>query len=155
MASLSVYTIKPKSWKMMTVHIENFLDLHLSLSWRVSAVIFGLVSSWSQLKSQARAYFEESRWRDEKYVPTLEEHLGVSKMSTTYPLLASAILVGMGEVATKEAFEWAASFPKIVDASSAIGRIMNDITSYEVINPHDFPHSPVVYGLVMWWASES
>ncbi|XP_064941435.1 (S)-beta-bisabolene synthase-like [Musa acuminata AAA Group] len=83
------------------------------------------------LKSQARAYFEESRWRDEKYVPTLEEHLGVSKMSTTYPLLASAILVGMGEVATKEAFEWAASFPKIVDASSAIGRIMNDITSYE------------------------
>ncbi|CAL9124129.1 unnamed protein product [Musa acuminata var. zebrina] len=102
------------------------------------------------LKSQARAYFEESRWRDEKYVPTLEEHLEVSKMSSVYPLFASAILVGMGEVATEEAFEWAASFPKIVDASAAIGRIMNDITSYEVINPHDFSHSPLLYGLVMW-----
>ncbi|URE22748.1 hypothetical protein MUK42_16005 [Musa troglodytarum] len=83
------------------------------------------------LKSQAGAYFEESRWRDEKYVPTLEEHLGVSTMSSAYPLLASAILVGMGEVATKEAFEWAASFPKIVEASALICRIMNDITSYE------------------------
>ncbi|CAL9772093.1 unnamed protein product [Musa acuminata subsp. burmannicoides] len=83
------------------------------------------------LKSQARAYFEESRWRDEKYVPTLEEHLGVSKMSSACPLFSSAILVGMGEVATKEAFEWVASFPKIVEALAAIGRIMNDITSYE------------------------
>ncbi|XP_064986606.1 (S)-beta-bisabolene synthase-like isoform X1 [Musa acuminata AAA Group] len=83
------------------------------------------------LKSQARAYFVESRWRDEKYVPTLEEHLGVSKMSSACPLLASASLVGMGEVATKEAFEWVASFPKIVEALAAIGRIMNDITSYE------------------------
>lgn len=72
------------------------------------------------------------------------------QMSSACPLLASAILVGMGEVATKEAFEWVASFPKIVEALAAIGRIMNDITSYEVINPHDFPHSPLLYGLVMW-----
>ncbi|URE22752.1 hypothetical protein MUK42_16005 [Musa troglodytarum] len=83
------------------------------------------------LKSQAGAYFEESRWRDETYAPTLEEHLGVSTMSSACPLFASAILVGMGEVATKEAFEWAASFPKIVEASAVIARIMNDITSYE------------------------
>ncbi|URD94566.1 hypothetical protein MUK42_05268 [Musa troglodytarum] len=82
------------------------------------------------MKSLAGAYFEESRWRDEKYVPTLEEHLGVSKMSSAYPLFSSAILVGMGEVATKEAFGWAASFPKIVEASAVIGRIMNDVASY-------------------------
>uniref|UniRef100_A0A804L261 Uncharacterized protein n=1 Tax=Musa acuminata subsp. malaccensis TaxID=214687 RepID=A0A804L261_MUSAM len=81
--------------------------------------------------SRKQAYFVESRWRDEKYVPTLEEHLGVSKMSSACPLLASASLVGMGEVASKEAFEWVASFPKIVEALAAIGRIMNDITSYE------------------------
>ncbi|CAL9150186.1 unnamed protein product [Musa hybrid cultivar] len=38
----------------------------------------------------------------------------------------------MGEIATKEAFEWITSFPKIVQASAIIGRIMNDITSHEL-----------------------
>ncbi|WOK96261.1 (S)-beta-bisabolene synthase-like [Canna indica] len=83
------------------------------------------------VKSQAKAYFEESKWRDERRVPTVEEHLRVSAMSSCHPMFHTAVLVGIGKVATKELFEWVATFPDIIKASSVIGRIMNDITSYE------------------------
>ncbi|XP_065015351.1 alpha-humulene synthase-like [Musa acuminata AAA Group] len=84
------------------------------------------------MKDLSEAYFEESKWRDQHYVPTLEEHLHVSLISSAYPMLECASFVGMGEIATKEAFEWITSFPKIVQASAIIGRIMNDITSHEL-----------------------
>ncbi|WOK96280.1 (S)-beta-bisabolene synthase-like [Canna indica] len=83
------------------------------------------------VKTQANAYFEESKWRDERRVPTVEEHLRVSAMSSAYPMFHTAVLVGMGKVATKESFEWVATFPHIIRASSVMARIMNDITSYE------------------------
>ncbi|XP_065048733.1 alpha-humulene synthase-like isoform X2 [Musa acuminata AAA Group] len=84
------------------------------------------------MKDLSEAYFEESKWRDQHYVPTLEEHLHVSLVSSAYPMLECASFVGMGEIATKEAFEWITSFPKIVRASAIIVRIMNDITSHEL-----------------------
>ncbi|CAL9128165.1 unnamed protein product [Musa acuminata var. zebrina] len=84
------------------------------------------------MKDISEAYFEESKWRDQHYVPTLEEHLHVSLVSSTSPMLKCAFFVGMGEIATKEAFEWITSFPKIVQASAIIGRIMNDIASHEL-----------------------
>nr|XP_018684350.1 PREDICTED: alpha-humulene synthase-like [Musa acuminata subsp. malaccensis] len=84
------------------------------------------------MKDLSEAYFEESKWRDQHYIPTLEEHLQVSLISSAYPMLECASFVGMGEIATKEAFEWITSFPKIVQASAIIGRIMNDITSHEL-----------------------
>ncbi|CAL9774265.1 unnamed protein product [Musa acuminata subsp. burmannicoides] len=84
------------------------------------------------MKDLSKAYFKESKWRDQHYVPTLEEHLHVSLISAGHPMLECASFVGMGEIATKEAFEWIASFPKIVQASAIIGRIMDDITSHEV-----------------------
>ncbi|XP_064971654.1 alpha-humulene synthase-like [Musa acuminata AAA Group] len=85
-----------------------------------------------QMKDLSKAYFEESKWRDQRYVPTLEEHLRVSLISAAYPMLECASFVGMGEIATKEAFEWITSFPKIVQASAIISRIMDDITSHEL-----------------------
>ncbi|THU43309.1 hypothetical protein C4D60_Mb00t07630 [Musa balbisiana] len=84
------------------------------------------------MKDLSEAYFEESKWRDQHYVPTLEEHLRVSLISSTCPMLECASFIGMREIATKEAFEWITSFPKIVQAAAKIGRIMNDITSHEL-----------------------
>ncbi|URE14888.1 hypothetical protein MUK42_12714 [Musa troglodytarum] len=38
----------------------------------------------------------------------------------------------MGEIATKEAFQWITSFPKIVQASAIICHILDDITSHDL-----------------------
>ncbi|THU60016.1 hypothetical protein C4D60_Mb07t08190 [Musa balbisiana] len=84
------------------------------------------------MKAVSKAYFEESKWCAQCYVPTLEEHLQVSLISIAYPMLKCASFVGMEEIATEEVFKWITSFPKIVQASAIIARIMNDITSNEV-----------------------
>ncbi|XP_042379887.1 (S)-beta-bisabolene synthase-like [Zingiber officinale] len=77
-------------------------------------------------------YITECKWRDDNYVPKLEEHMRVSIKSVGYVWFYCSFLTGMEEaVATKDAFEWFASFPKIVEACAIIVRITNDITSKE------------------------
>ncbi|CAL9042172.1 unnamed protein product, partial [Musa banksii] len=85
-----------------------------------------------EIKTLARFYFEESKWGVEGYVPTVEEHLRISMMTIAYPMLACASFVGMGDVATKEAFEWVTSYPTILKASSIIFRVVDDINSHEL-----------------------
>nr|UXP86184.1 putative sesquiterpene synthase 3 [Meistera aculeata] len=82
-----------------------------------------------EIKRLSRSYFLEVEWGVGKYVPTLEEHLSNSLATTGYPTLACASYVGMGPVATKEVFEWLASFPKIVKASAMICRLLDDTSS--------------------------
>ncbi|KAG6513655.1 hypothetical protein ZIOFF_023988 [Zingiber officinale] len=88
-----------------------------------------LCISW---KIQSQSYFKECQWRDDNYVPKLEEHMRVSIISVGFVLFYCGFLSGMeGAVATKDAFEWFASFPKIIEACATIIRITNDITSME------------------------
>ncbi|URE19086.1 hypothetical protein MUK42_04307 [Musa troglodytarum] len=84
------------------------------------------------MKGLSRSYLKENKWAIKHYVPKLEEHMQISLISSAYPMLVCASFVGMGEVATKEAFEWVASFPKIVKASALIARIANDFVSHEL-----------------------
>ncbi|XP_038984288.1 alpha-humulene synthase-like [Phoenix dactylifera] len=83
------------------------------------------------LKKLSRAYFEEAKWRDEGYEPPLKEYLNVSLISCCYAILSCASFVGMGEEATKEAFDWVTSFPRIIKAISMICRLLDDVVSNE------------------------
>ncbi|XP_042404086.1 beta-eudesmol synthase-like [Zingiber officinale] len=49
----------------------------------------------------------------------------------------------MGLVATKEAFEWVASFPKIIKASSMICRLMDDLNPSELEQERDLAASTI------------
>jgi hypothetical protein len=42
--------------------------------------------------------------------------------------------VSLGDVTTREAIDWALTYPKIVRGLTVIARIMNDIMSHEVNN---------------------
>ena len=85
-----------------------------------------------QLKEVSRAYFKEAKWRDEDYVPPLEEYLSVSLITCCYTVLPCASFVGMGEEATKEAFDWVTSFPRIIKSICSICRLLDDVVSNEV-----------------------
>ncbi|KAG6512649.1 hypothetical protein ZIOFF_030774 [Zingiber officinale] len=50
---------------------------------------------------------------------------------------------GMGEVATKEVFDWLSSFPKVVEACCVISRLLNDIRSHELEQGRDHAASTV------------
>ncbi|KAG5523020.1 hypothetical protein RHGRI_034987 [Rhododendron griersonianum] len=84
----------------------------------------------SALKDMVRVYLIEAKWYHDGYVPTMEEYMPVGKLSAGLRSLATASLVGMGEVATKEAFDWVISDPLIVEASGVIGRLMDDVVSH-------------------------
>nr|QSK97110.1 terpene synthase [Curcuma wenyujin] len=84
-----------------------------------------------EIKAIAIAYLQEAEWGIERHVPSLDEHLHTSLISSGCAVVPCASYVGMGEVATKEVFDWYSSFPKAVEAGCVIGRILNDIESHE------------------------
>ncbi|XP_059284195.1 sesquiterpene synthase 15b-like isoform X2 [Lycium ferocissimum] len=82
-------------------------------------------------KKLVRAYFKEAKWYHGNKVPTMEEYMKNGIQSSTSPCLATASLLGMGNKATKEAYDWIASEPSILVASGITARLSNDIVSHE------------------------
>ncbi|GFS29280.1 terpene synthase 21 [Actinidia rufa] len=85
----------------------------------------------SEMKNLVRGYFEEAKWFHQGYVPSMEEYMQVGLLTCGYKMLATVSYVGMGELATKEAFDWVSSFPLIVEAASVINRLTDDIVGHK------------------------
>lgn len=79
------------------------------------------------MKKLARAYFTEAKWLHEKYIPNLDEYMELSLESCGYSMLTATSFLGMGQIATKKAFDWVSNFPKIIKASSIICRLTDDV----------------------------
>ncbi|KAI7981010.1 (-)-germacrene D synthase [Camellia lanceoleosa] len=84
------------------------------------------------MKGLVRAYFVEANWFNTKYMPTFEECLSISVMSSGYPMLAVQFLVGIRKIATKEAFDWVLNVPTIVKSCALIARLVDDIQTHKV-----------------------
>nr|BBE38103.1 beta-cubebene synthase [Aralia elata] len=82
-------------------------------------------------KEVARAYLAEAKWLHESYVPKIEEYMHVAMVSGAYKMLATNSFVGMGDLVTKEAFDWVSSNPLIVKAASVICRLSDDMVGHE------------------------
>ncbi|KAJ4851326.1 hypothetical protein Tsubulata_047788 [Turnera subulata] len=95
------------------------------------------------VKRSVRYYSAEAEWRSRGYVPTVEEYMDVSLVSCCYPLLTITSFLGMGPLATVEAFEWAGKDPKIIKASSIICRLMDDIASHQFEQQRDHVASSI------------
>nr|BBO53955.1 sesquiterpene synthase 2 [Angelica keiskei] len=91
-------------------------------------------------KRLTRSYHQESKWCQVSYFPTFEEYMSVACVSDGMKMLSITSFVLMGNVATKEAFEWMSKDPLILRAMSVIGRLKNDIVGHE--NERKRPHIP-------------
>ncbi|KAF7822836.1 (-)-germacrene D synthase-like [Senna tora] len=80
-----------------------------------------------EMKRLVRAYYEEAKWLNSNYTPTLEEYMGIAQISCAYPILTAISFIGMGSIANEEAFQWLANDPKIIRASTLICRLMDDV----------------------------
>jgi hypothetical protein len=89
-----------------------------------------------QYQRQSEYYMQEAEWLNDKYQPSFEEHEELCTMSTGLPMLNLMALTGYdGAVATQELFDWISSRAPpndVVRACAAIGRLLNDISSYKV-----------------------
>ncbi|KAK4714183.1 hypothetical protein R3W88_020090 [Solanum pinnatisectum] len=88
--------------------------------------------SITEMKKLLRAYFQEAKWYHAKDVPTMEEYIKNGIPSSTYLLLATTCWLGMGDVATKDAFDWISNEPTILVASCIIARLLNDLVTHEI-----------------------
>ena len=85
------------------------------------------------MKKYVQSYFDEAKWFHEKYEPsTVEEHMQVGMVSSSYCLLIVTSFLGMGNIATEKAFEWASKYPNIIRGASVVARLMDDIVGHKV-----------------------
>ncbi|KAK9735287.1 hypothetical protein RND81_04G196400 [Saponaria officinalis] len=110
------------------VKVYREMEEELSKEGRSFAVTYAK----EEMKKGIRAFLEESKWLVEKKIPSVEEYLRVACVSTCYPMLCVASLVGMGELATKDAFDWFVNGPPIINSSALICRLMDDIVSHQL-----------------------
>ncbi|KAK9062810.1 hypothetical protein SSX86_020000 [Deinandra increscens subsp. villosa] len=77
------------------------------------------------------SYMKEAKWREDGYVPTMEENKSVRFISCGYKMLTTSSFVGMGDIITEEAFKWNETIPPLVKASSVVCRLMDDIVGHK------------------------
>ncbi|CAI0378666.1 unnamed protein product [Linum tenue] len=114
-------------WFKTLLGVFAEIEAHVSREGR----LFCMDYAKEAVKQIVRAFIKEARWYDAGYVATMEENLPNGYMSIGYPLAVTVIYCGMGEVASKEVFEWLFSQPKILVSGSSIARLMDDIVSHE------------------------
>ncbi|KAG5596803.1 hypothetical protein H5410_038035 [Solanum commersonii] len=106
------------------LHLYNEVEKELAKENKSFRVNFAI----SEMKKLVRAYFQEAKWYHGNTIPRMEEEYMKNGIeSSTIPNLATTSWLGMGDEATKEAFEWITTEPPILVASSIIGRLLNDI----------------------------
>ncbi|CAL5341821.1 unnamed protein product [Camellia sinensis] len=110
--------------------VYNMIDEEMARKGR-SYRVHDAKSAISLMKNLVRAYFEEAKWFHQGYVPSIEEYMRVALVTGAYTMLATTSLVGMGEVVSNEAFDWVSSDPLIVQASSVVCRLIDDMVSHK------------------------
>uniref|UniRef100_A0A803MGZ5 Uncharacterized protein n=1 Tax=Chenopodium quinoa TaxID=63459 RepID=A0A803MGZ5_CHEQI len=85
----------------------------------------------SYMKAICQAYFQESIWHHQNVVPTYDEYMKNGIITSGYLYITAASYQGMGELASKHAFEWVDENTKALKASCILARLLNDISSHK------------------------
>ncbi|XP_031284201.1 alpha-copaene synthase-like [Pistacia vera] len=139
---LELFTDAIKRWDNSTIDVlpeymkliyQALLDVYTEAEEEISKEgrSYCIDYAIEEMKTLVQAYFVEAKWCNEGYIPTVEEYLKVSLVTTTYKMLATTSFLGMGQIADKKAFDWLANDPKIITASTIICRLMDDIVSHK------------------------
>ncbi|CAH1440144.1 unnamed protein product [Lactuca virosa] len=79
----------------------------------------------------AGGYLQEAEWRYRRHVPSFEEYLRNGLITSTYDVFIKSSLMVMGDIVCDKALAWYESPPNIEEATKLLGRIYNDITTYQ------------------------
>ncbi|KAF8028583.1 hypothetical protein BT93_E1270 [Corymbia citriodora subsp. variegata] len=110
------------------------LDLYDEIGYKLSQEgrSYRLFYAKEVMKNQVRAYFAEAKWFHQNHIPMMEEYMPIALSSAAIGSILAWSFLGMGDVVTKDVFDWLLfSDPKMVKASSVVGRLMNDIAGHK------------------------
>ncbi|KAF8115055.1 hypothetical protein N665_0030s0098 [Sinapis alba] len=106
-----------------------FEDLEREL--KAEGRLYSLDATKDEFKRGAKANFDLAKWALVAHVPSFKEYMEVGEEEIVACLTLAGIFMSMGKIASKEAYEWLKSRPKLVQALCIKGRLRNDITGYE------------------------
>nr|WBW04474.1 terpene synthase [Ficus esquiroliana] len=141
----------------MKVCYKALLDVYSEIEEKLSSEdgkLYRLDYAKEAMKRQIRAYFQEAKWFHHKYIPTLEEYMPLALVTCGYAMLATTSFVGMGDIVTKDSFEWSFSNPKMVSASAVVCRLMSDIVSHKFEQKRGHVASAVECYMTQYMATE-
>ncbi|CAK9141785.1 unnamed protein product [Ilex paraguariensis] len=139
---LRLYTKATQRWDMkeidqlpdyMKIVYRNLLNLYKELEEEMAkqGISYRLYYSQEAFKEIVMGYEIEANWCNKGYKATFDEYMSNGLITGGHLMLGFASLLGMGEVANVEAFEWMQNKPKVLVAANIIGRLINDIASHE------------------------
>ncbi|GMY31369.1 (-)-germacrene D synthase-like, partial [Fagus crenata] len=138
---LELFTEAIERWDMsvidqlpeyMKVCYQALLDIYYEMEEKIGeGRSYRVRYAIKAMKNQVRAYFDEAKWLHQKHTPTMDEYMPVALVTSAYSMLATTSLVGMGDIVTKDSFEWLFSDPKMVRASAVVCRLMDDMVSHK------------------------
>ncbi|KAG8387544.1 hypothetical protein BUALT_Bualt02G0032200 [Buddleja alternifolia] len=107
----------------MKLCYQALLDVYAEMEdeMKTLGTSYRMYYAQEEMKKLVKAYFQKAKCLCNNYIPTMEEYMMVGLVSSTYMVLPTTSLVGMGSLVTKETFEWISNEPLIIRASSAIG----------------------------------
>ncbi|KAL3742545.1 hypothetical protein ACJRO7_017935 [Eucalyptus globulus] len=117
----------------MQAHYKELLNLYdeIGNDLATKGRSYRLAYAKEAMKKQVKGYFHEAKWLHSDYTPTLEEYMPLALLTTGYEALSITAVVGMGDVVTRDAFEWLLGDCKILSTSQIISRFMDDISSHK------------------------
>ncbi|GLU23522.1 hypothetical protein SLE2022_395200 [Rubroshorea leprosula] len=129
----------------MKLFYQALLDIYSEIEKQVAKEgrSYAVHYAKESMKGVAKAYLVESKWREEGYIAPLEEYMKNGHFSSTYPMLITNSYVGMGNVASKEAFDWISNDPKMLVACTTICRVMDDIVTHQFERERDHVYSVI------------
>lgn len=83
------------------------------------------------MKELSRAYVKQQKWFLEEHVPTFEEYMICARITTLVYITSTVVIPGI-KSATKETIDWVFSDPKILVSLVEMGRLRDDLASYQV-----------------------
>uniref|UniRef100_A0A3Q7IGV8 Terpene synthase metal-binding domain-containing protein n=1 Tax=Solanum lycopersicum TaxID=4081 RepID=A0A3Q7IGV8_SOLLC len=112
--------------------LDEIHILMLSISMRSRR---GSTKNWSKSKEEVlMAYFQEAKWYyNKKKIPRMEQYMKNEIPSCSYLLLATTSWLAMGNITTKDSFDWIAVQHLLL---CTITRLLNDLSSHEKKKTH-------------------
>ncbi|GLU10344.1 hypothetical protein SLE2022_271570 [Rubroshorea leprosula] len=129
----------------MKLVYEALLNLYSEIDEEVAKEqrLYAIRYAKESMKKNVRAYLLEAKWREEGYVPSVEEYMTTAVISSCVPNIMVNSFIGMGKVASEEAFAWIFNDPKMLVSCAIIGRLLDDIVSHEFEQNRDHVASAV------------
>ncbi|KAM1020778.1 hypothetical protein ACFX2I_041969 [Malus domestica] len=139
----------------MKVCYRALLDIYSEIHEKLvhEGKLYHIHHAIEAMKKQVRGYFVEGKLFRQKHIPSLDDYMSISLVTSGYPLLITTSFVGMEE-ATIDSFDWLLNSPQAVKAASTVARLMDDIADHKLEQENEHLVSAVTCYMMKYGATK-